>query len=228
MLTIASLDHFCLIDKRLQKYLKIFITHLIQIKMEKLRRYSLPVRHRIVRTIAPKLFTTFQDLVFVGKQLAVVPRPMIRYIEKLQLKNLVGAEIGVAEGVNARSILERLDMKHLYLIDPFEQHISSYAMMLETLRPFEKTITHIRMTSHEAATHIPNGLDFVYIDGNHSYEFVRQDIHDYFPKVRDGGIIGGHDFSFRLPGVMRAVMECCHNYQVVPFIERCDWWIKKP
>lgn len=41
---------------------------------------------------------------------------------------------------------------------------------------------------------IPDGsLDFVYIDGNHSEEYVRQDIRLWWPKVKIGGMLAGHD-----------------------------------
>lgn len=51
-------------------------------------------------------------------------------------------------------------------------------------------------------------LDFVYIDANHEYEFVRSDIQTWLPKVRKGGILSGHDFILmdRI-GVIRAVRE---------------------
>jgi hypothetical protein len=37
-------------------------------------------------------------------------------------------------------------------------------------------------------------LDFIYIDANHKYEFVKQDMETWFPKLRNGGIFAGHDY----------------------------------
>lgn len=51
-----------------------------------------------------------------------------------------------------------------------------------------------------------SSLDFVFIDANHSYDYVRRDILAWQPKVKSGGIISGHDF--REPcGVEQAVEE---------------------
>jgi hypothetical protein len=50
-------------------------------------------------------------------------------------------------------------------------------------------------------------LDFVYIDALHAYEAVRNDIWRWWPKIAEGGYIGGHNHSPRWPGVVRAVRE---------------------
>ena len=47
--------------------------------------------------------------------------------------------------------------------------------------------------SEDAVDDIPEKLDFVYIDGNHAYEYVKKDIGLYYPKLKKGGVIGGHD-----------------------------------
>jgi hypothetical protein len=51
------------------------------------------------------------------------------------------------------------------------------------------------MLSAEAATMFENGsLDFVYLDADHCFESVWQDLSVWYPKVRIGGILAGHDF----------------------------------
>ena len=50
-------------------------------------------------------------------------------------------------------------------------------------------------------------FDIVYIDSIHTYETVARQITDWQPKLRDGGVLAGHDFSPSWPGVMRAVRE---------------------
>ncbi len=39
-----------------------------------------------------------------------------------------------------------------------------------------------------------NSLDFVYIDANHEYDYVKQDITEWTKKVKPGGIVAGHDY----------------------------------
>jgi hypothetical protein len=60
------------------------------------------------------------------------------------------------------------------------------------------------LTSEEAAPKIPDGsLDFAYIDANHAYEYVKRDIELWWPKIRDGGMLAGHDYL--IPQVATAV-----------------------
>jgi hypothetical protein len=49
-------------------------------------------------------------------------------------------------------------------------------------------------------------VDFIYIDGNHQYLSVKDDIMTWMPKIKDTGIISGHDYSW--PTVKRALDEC--------------------
>ena len=54
----------------------------------------------------------------------------------------------------------------------------------------------------------PNeSLDFVFIDAGHMYEEVKEDISLWLPKVKPGGVISGHDYSNKWPGVAAAVNE---------------------
>jgi predicted O-methyltransferase YrrM len=62
------------------------------------------------------------------------------------------------------------------------------------------------MWTNEAAAVVEDGsLDFVFIDADHSYSAVMQDIAHWRPKVRKGGWIGGHDYNAKWPGVVSAV-----------------------
>ena len=65
----------------------------------------------------------------------------------------------------------------------------------ERLAGFGKRSEVWRMTGNEAAARISDGsLDFVYLDARHDYESARNDITVWFPKVRPGGVIAGHDY----------------------------------
>lgn len=95
------------------------------------------------------------------------------------------------------------------------------------LKRFNDKITWIKAYSDIAASKIPRDLDFVYIDGNHDYEFVKQDIALYYPKVRNGGVIGGHNFEGGFIGVVKAVMEFCEKNNLTFYGNKSDWWILK-
>lgn len=65
----------------------------------------------------------------------------------------------------------------------------------------------LRMTSDEAVGLIENdSLDFVFIDGLHTYDQVKKDCINFFPKVKKGGVFAGHDFTI-IDDVNRAVKE---------------------
>lgn len=80
-------------------------------------------------------------------------------------------------------------------------------------RAYPGRIDIFRMKTHEAAQHVPNGhLDFVFIDADHTYEGCLQDIDDWAPKVKRGGMICGHDINW--PTVKQAVDARFNQYNV--------------
>lgn len=76
--------------------------------------------------------------------------------------------------------------------------------------PVRNIVRPVKMSSVEAAKlYDDNSLFFVFIDGSHLYEAVREDIIAWLPKVKSGGFIGGHDIDQpeEFNGVRRAVDE---------------------
>jgi hypothetical protein len=74
--------------------------------------------------------------------------------------------------------------------------------------------TLIKDYSVEASKQFKNGqLDFVYIDANHYYDYVMQDLIAWRPKIRKGGILSGHDyFKSRRPGSTLSVVQAVDDY----------------
>jgi len=75
-------------------------------------------------------------------------------------------------------------------------------------------------------------LDFIYIDGNHSYKSAKEDILNYFPKVKIGGLISGDDYNHPMNdyGVKKAVDEAFGDTVVKkkrPTLSAVDWWITR-
>lgn len=174
------------------------------------------------------------------------PRPMIEYINRNYpcADGLTGVEIGVANGDNAFSILNILPMNMLYLIDPWSHTMYPEYLptaqpafdkvrdtALELLMPYSDKVTFIIKKSDDAVDDIPDNLDFIYIDGNHEYEYVMRDLENYYPKVKPGGIFGGDNFESLVPDVARAVLEFTDKYGLkihgghspVSF----EWWVIK-
>lgn len=103
---------------------------------------------------------------------------------------------------------------HLTSIDPFfktpnTKTDASPEVWRENLKNLELTPPDLlHMTSHEAAKLYKSEISFLFIDGGHNYETVRQDIEDWTPMVRETGVVVFHDmFAPHIDGVTRAVSE---------------------
>lgn len=143
-------------------------------------------------------------------------RPMTKFLKEMKQNNLIGAEVGVSRGFNALSMLRSLSIKKMYLVDTgfvnLTNQVSGYNIKL------------IEKPSVDAAKDIPDAsLDFVYIDANHEQEYVEDDIEAWYPKVKAGGVIGGHDFDQK--DVYQAVLNCIGNKKILS--EKKDWWYIK-
>lgn len=69
-------------------------------------------------------------------------------------------------------------------------------------------------------------VDFIYIDGNHEYNYVKKDLELYWGKVKEGGIMSGHDIQSS--GVSTALLEFSRKNNLnIHFGDRRDWWIIK-
>ena len=81
--------------------------------------------------------------------------------------------------------------------DSFDARLSSYG----NLKKF-------KAFSYDVVDYFePYSVDFVYIDGEHTYDGVLRDIQDYIPVVKMGGFIGGHDYKGKWQGVVDAVNQ---------------------
>jgi predicted O-methyltransferase YrrM len=119
-----------------------------------------------------------------------------------------GAEIGVAKGEFSLVMCRKIANLELLCIDPWEKYDydRSGTAFWCNINPEEdhnvtldnlsgQNVTILKMCSMEAIKRIPEGaLDFVYIDANHYYEYVKQDLVEWGKRVRLGGVISGHDY----------------------------------
>jgi len=169
-------------------------------------------------------------------------RGATQFVSEQSGKDLIVAEVGVRSGKHALTMLNSLDIKELYLIDHFLPYVDGtirveqsmqnkcYKLMFNNLiRHFSKMM-FITRPSEFAATLFPDKFfDFVYIDSDHKYNAVKSDIKSWYPKVKNGGYLGGHDYRIvPLPGVVMAVDEFLEEYnKLVISFEGRDWLIRK-
>ena len=179
----------------------------------------------------------------------IFPRPFERLSNLKDGKGLVGVEIGVCGGEHALSLLKTLKIDKLFLIDPYEMYETyvngegknygttqlplsdTYIQALNLLKPFEECVRWIKKLSDDAVKEIHEPLDFVYVDGNHDYDFVKNDIENYYPLLKKGGVMGGHDFYNGFAkthnGVINAVTQFSVSNNIQLFVEQPDWWFYK-
>jgi hypothetical protein len=138
-------------------------------------------------------------------------------------KNCIFAEIGVFQGAFSKIIFKYLEPNELHLIDVFEGTICSgdrngenliWANLnheFNVLKNFFKTEKNARIhkgKSSDVLNGFPdNYFDAIYIDGDHSYECALIDLELAKNKIKKGGIILGHDYCEKMPGVLKAVNE---------------------
>lgn len=134
-----------------------------------------------------------------------------------------GAEIGVHKGAFTEKFC-KAGFK-MYAIDPWKAYVGAgrsqqaqerqdflYGHTQRTLAPY-KDCTIIRKTSKDALEDFKDGsLDFVYLDGDHSFPFIAEDIFYWYRKVRKGGVLSGHDYFCTDPSANNVI---CHVSFVV-------------
>ena len=143
-----------------------------------------------------------------------------------------GAEIGVYVGYYSRVLLDIIPNLNLLCVDSWEpktRRERAYQLALEILSRYPNA-TVVRGKSVDVAKTVEDEtLDFVFIDADHSYLSVKDDLEAWVPKVRKGGIVSGHDYfepqSGNL-GVIQAVDEYVKDHQYK--LQLTDWDKRNP
>lgn len=153
-------------------------------------------------------------------------------------------EIGTRWGDSLRFIALKFRVKSYIAIDPYLSY-EEYARddfdqvlrersgddIFETTNALGRALlgqrfTLLRAMSSAAANKIPDGgIDFAFVDGNHTYAFVKEDLEKFWPKIAPGGFLCGHDYFMRSiehgggypePMVFEAVSEFSARENVAP------------
>ncbi len=161
-------------------------------------------------------------------------------------KKIIACEIGTCKGEHALQMLRHLNIKKLYIIDPFKKYIQSnkinnsnsfpsynHAISVkkkshQLLNEYKDKIVWIEKYSDNSVKDIKEKLDFLYIDANHYSPYINNDIKNYYPLVKYGGIISGHDYNSSWRDVIYAVNEFARKIKKKVFIgDGSDWVIFK-
>jgi len=105
-----------------------------------------------------------------------------------------------------------------------------YDEFIKNIEPVKHIVTPVKMPSVEAAKqYADNSLFFVFIDGSHLYEAVKEDILAWLPKVKSGGFIGGHDIdqTEEFNGVRKAVDELIGPKNIIIYNRGWASWMHR-
>ncbi len=172
-------------------------------------------------------------------------RNFIRVVNE-RMSPRAACEVGVWKGGNSECLLESFPELNLLMVDLYREHKEGSKTlsnktdteMLDALREaagrtqFAANRRVLLITDSETASGFIGNrtLDFVFIDADHSYDGVTVDLSCWMPKVKSGGIIGGHDYGGMGDrrgrfGVKRAVDEFARDRGIDVNVESgLIWW----
>lgn len=183
-----------------------------------------------------------------------IPAAHVRAAEilmRLNVPNPVGAEIGVFTGALSSKLLQKDDLT-LYMVDSWsisaedshyaksgdfhallnqDQQDKYFQSACRAVEFAGEKAKIIRKPSIEAAAEVEDeSLDFVFIDADHSYEGCKADILAWVPKLKQGGLLSGHDYKntdYPCFGVEKAVDEFSQKINLpVELGENFTWFIR--
>ena len=160
---------------------------------------------------------------------------MLRKIQK-EINPKVAVEIGVQKGIYAKEMFKAFLNAQIILIDPWKEFTKEEYLdtgnILQGLQDLNLEETKentnewknrrqiIRKESLEIINEInDNSIDFIYLDGNHAYKYVKQELRQFWKKIKKGGYLAGHDYlnmnTYELKiGVKKAVDEFVKDYKL--------------
>ena len=105
-------------------------------------------------------------------------------------------EIGVYKGWNALRIYNEFRPNLLWLIDPDRKSFQRTGKIFDPVSASDKRCKFIMDYSHNVVSRFKDQyFDFIYIDGGHTYKECKRDLELYYPKLKKGGVMSGHDFT---------------------------------
>jgi len=125
-----------------------------------------------------------------------------RFLLEKMPKNSICVEIGVFEGDFSEQILKIVKPKKLFLIDPWPKknpkEEKRYQKVVDRFQSEIKNgdVVVYRSFSHDVIEKFENNFfDWIYLDGGHSYDNLKEQFSDYLPKVKLHGFVTGDDYG---------------------------------
>jgi len=113
----------------------------------------------------------------------------------------VGSEDEYIPKTKFSNPLKTIYYNYIIRLDPY-----SHQSVLKLLKKFEKNINIIKGNSNMILKEIPSIFDYVFLDGGHKYETVKNDLKNLIQVINNGGIILCDDYNLSYaPGVKKAI-----------------------
>lgn len=126
-------------------------------------------------------------------------------IDKLS-PNTVMVELGSANGES--SVMFAKKVKEITCVDVWSNATADREALFDKATKDYKNIKKIKTNSLDALRFFADkSIDGVYIDANHSYDYVIADLKGWRPKIKDGGFIAGHDYTYKFLGTIQAIHD---------------------
>lgn len=154
-------------------------------------------------------------------------------------------EVGIYRGHNAKELYKNFNCKTLYLMDKWYTHYDQYHVP-EILDYAKKAMSFfdgcdnvifIKADSIKFQLWPKNYFDYIYLDGDHSYEHCKVEFPMYWDLLKDGGLLSGDNLE--AAGVRQALIDLCKSknlsHESAPWkkddktgrVISSDWWIWK-
>jgi hypothetical protein len=148
-----------------------------------------------------------------------------------------GVEVGVQYGQGSEKWLDNNVVFRMYGVDPYKTEVGqisplqnrdtdTYGFAMGKLSRFGDRYVHIKKTSVEAIIDVPGMVDFVYLDAGKDKKSVIDDITYWYPKIKVGGVMFGHDYDHVSYPHMTGIVDEYFGHK--PNVEEGGiWWVEK-
>jgi predicted O-methyltransferase YrrM len=173
-----------------------------------------PVIQRRVLKIDPRLLALIEPLFLIQTHMSFEERLLLFHTALESPNDFLVCEVGSYLGASTSFLSAAAVLKggHIHCVDTWDNVAMSHEPLQDTFASFQENTSRFRhlITCHrglanDLAKQVPDGLDLLFLDGDHSYEAVKADLAHYVPKLKAHGILAMHDFSYE--SVSRAASD---------------------
>jgi predicted O-methyltransferase YrrM len=152
-------------------------------------------------------------------------------LQIIEIGSYCGASAKIISDNFVHSTINCVDMWEKYIedcstydIDKQELELKEAEKIFDKVISVKKNIVKNKTSSVEFSKKVlDKSIDFIYIDGNHQYSSVKEDLILWIPKIKNGGIVSGHDYEW--PTVKQALNEVFHKNPDYTFLDG-SWMYK--